>query len=108
MLLTPHCTRGQASQIPRVIRRLALESINLLTAVTPGRSLRRIRVFPPAQVWIAMQYSVFHLEHLVFNRLPPIAARLLMAVPSLLSLSIRATRIFSTFHPTGACAASAL
>src|SRR6266404_7885463 len=108
MLLTPRCTPGQASQIPRVIRRLALESINPLTAVIHGRSLPRMLVFLLARVWIATRYSGYRPEHLVSNTLPPIAALLSMAVPSLLSSSIRVTRILSTFHPTGASAASAL
>ena len=108
MLLTPRCTPERASQILRVIRRLALESINLLMAATHGRTLHRIRVFPLVRVWIAMQFSERRPEHLVFNRLPPIAAPLSMAVLSPLSSSIRATRIFFTFRPTAACAASAL
>src|SRR6266576_610324 len=107
MLLTPRCTPGQASQIPLAIRKLVWGSINPLTAVIHGRSLPQILVFLLARVWIAMQFSGYRPEHLVFNRLPPIAALLSMAVPSLLSSSIRVTRILSTFHPTGASAASA-
>src|SRR5439155_10596096 len=107
MLLTPRCTPERASQILRVIRKLALESINPLTAVIHGRTLHRIRVFLLVRVWIAMQFSERRQEHLVFNRLPPIAAPLSMAVLFPLSSSIRVTRILSTFHPTGASAASA-
>src|SRR5437016_14600131 len=77
-------------------------------AATHEHTLHRIRVFPLVRVWIAMQFSERRPEHLVFNRLPPIAAPLSMAVLSPLSSSIRATRIFFTFRPTAACAASAL
>ena len=56
----------------RVIRRLASEFINPLTAATHGRTLLRIRVFrrPEKDGSIAMPYSGHHREHLACKRRP--------------------------------------
>src|SRR6266496_2444253 len=103
MRLITRSTLEPASQIPRVIRRLGSEFTNPLTPATPGRILRQIRVFPPGQVLIALAPLVSG----AFGLHPRIADRLSMAVRSPLSSLIQATRILSTFHPIGACAASA-
>src|SRR5436305_5677239 len=103
MLLTPRCTPERASQIRRVIRRPASESISPLTAATRGRILLQIPVFRRGAELIALLFLGG--EVFVQHRLT--AGQLSMAVRSPQSLSIRVTRILSTFHPTGASAASA-
>src|ERR1700750_3012941 len=94
MLLTARFTQERGNQTPQAIRKLAWESINRLTAATPGRSSRLIRAFQPGQAWTAVQYLVLA----VSRQLPRIAVRRLTAVRSRLSSSIRVMRIFSTFR----------
>src|SRR5436190_18096707 len=102
MLLTTPFTPERASQIPRAIRKPAWGFINPLTAATLGRSLLATPVFQLVRASIAMPPSEFRSDFrqglLVFNRPLPTAVLHSTAVRSHPSLSIRATRIFSTFH----------
>src|SRR5947207_15091934 len=103
MLLTPRCTPERASQIRRVIRRPASESISPLTAATRGRLLLQIPVFRRGAELIALLF----LGRQVFVQHRLTARQLSMVVPPPQSLSVRVPRILSTFNPPGASAASA-
>ena len=73
-----------AALLPALLR----PSAAAITAAGPATAAGRV-LTGLVQVSIAMQYLVRLPERLVFNRLPPIAARLLMDVRSPRSLSIR-------------------